>query len=87
MITIELGNSDHTITDVLFPDGSAGIAFTIQDCEIGKEFNSDAKTDIDMHSYFRIVSSESASLDVIIAACERAKERMNGGAALSKEAE
>jgi hypothetical protein len=87
MITIELGHGDHIITDVLLPDGSAGIAFTVQDCEIGKVFNTDVKTDIDMHSYFRIVSSESASLDVIIAACERAKERMNDGAALSKEAE
>ena len=77
MITIELGNADHVITDVLLEDeGLAGIAFTLQQCPIGEEFETEAKTDIEMHSYLRIISSKPESLDVIIAACERAKARL-----------
>jgi len=72
--TIELGHGDKIVTDIHNKDeGWAGFAISDGECEVGEAFETDAKTDIEMGAKFRIITKNPKSLDVIIAACERAK--------------
>ncbi len=74
MLTIELGNGDTVITDILGPEAKwAGVCFTRHECPVGTYVDMGADTDIEMGAFFRIVATDPKSLDVLIAACERAK--------------
>ena len=74
MNEIQLGNADTLISDINNEaEGWAGVCFSEHDCEVGEEFKTDAKTDNELGAFFRIISTNPKSLDVLIEALQRAK--------------
>lgn len=74
---IELGHGKHLVTDIFDPDGEwAGIAISEGECPVGEFAETDAETVADLNPLVIIKTENPASLDVIIAACERAKAAM-----------
>lgn len=80
MQTIELGKGEHVISDIHNDDENwAGFSITLAKCAVGQIYDTDATTDIELGAFFRIITTNPASLDVIISACTRAKAFLNNG--------
>lgn len=73
-LDVVLGNQDKIISDIHNDEeGWAGFCISNTDCPIGEVFETDAKTDIELNAFVRIVSTKVESLDALIAAIEKAK--------------
>jgi len=79
MIEIELGYADKIISDIYddIDNKWAGIAISDGECPVGETINTGAKMIDDLNPLIVIKTANIKSLDVIIAACNRAKERLN----------
>jgi len=76
-MNIELGNGDKLVTDIFAPDGEwCGIAISEGDCPVGEFADIEAETVGELEPLLTITTKDPKSLDVIIAACERAKAQV-----------
>ena len=77
LFDIELGNGDKIISDLYNEKaGWGGFCISNGKCSVGEIIETGAETDNDLEAFLRIRTTNPESLDVIIAACERAKARM-----------
>lgn len=74
-LDILLGQGDKIITDI-HGDGWSGIAVSAGEAEIGEFIDTGAKKVGDLDPLVTIVADNLKSLNVIIEACERAKEHL-----------
>jgi hypothetical protein len=75
MMQIELGHGDKLVTDTHnFEEGWAGFCISDGDCAVGETIDMRVETDLELKPELRIITKNPKSLDVIIAACERAKK-------------
>ena len=79
MLEIELGNGDKLISDIYANNGEwVGISISdaVSPTAVGEDVITDAKTVEGLKPNVTIKTSNPASLDVLIWACERAKNRL-----------
>lgn len=77
-LELHLGAGDKLVSDV-YDDVNgewSGIAISDGDCPVGEFINTGAKMLDDLDPLLVIKTSNPKSLDVVIAACERAKARL-----------
>ncbi len=74
-LDIMLGQGDTIITDIV-GDGWSGIAVSDGEAEIGEVIDTGAKKVEDLNPIVTIVADNIKSLNVIISACERAKDHL-----------
>ena len=75
---IELGSGDVIISDIHnVKDKWAGVAFSQGECKVGEYVENGGKTDIEIGAYFRIISTNPKSLDVLINALWRARRQLD----------
>ena len=77
-LEIELGHGDKLVTDI-YDDKNrewSGIAISNGDCPVGEFIATGADRVAELEPLVTIITANTASLDVIIAACERAKEKL-----------
>ena len=74
MLDIELGKGNTIVSDVHNVDGKwAGICISYGEARTGELVELEGDTDEEIGAVLRIRSTNPKSLDVVIAACERAK--------------
>lgn len=78
MLEIELGHGDKLVSDIYDEKNGkwAGIAMCDGNCPVGEFINTGAKMVADLNPHVVIRTANPDSLDVIIQACERAKEKL-----------
>ena len=78
-LNIELGNGDKLVTDIWDDKNGewAGIAISDGEAEVGEFIDTGADRVGELKPHVTIVTTNPKSLDVIIAACERAKTKLN----------
>ena len=77
-LEVELGHGDKLVTDI-YDDKCgdwAGIAISNGECPIGEIIDTGADRVAELEPLLTIISANPASMDVIIAACQRAKEKL-----------
>lgn len=75
-VEVVLGHGDKLVRDVSnSDDGWAGFCISHGECQVGHKIKA-GETDNDLGAFLRIRTHNPDSLDVIIAACERAKMKL-----------
>ena len=75
---IILGQGNTIVSDIFADDGSwIGIAFSEFKCAVGETVDTGAVTVEDLDPLVTIKADHPMSLDMVIAACQRAKEKYN----------
>lgn len=77
MKTIQLGHGDKLVTDTHNTDEKwAGFCISDGKCPVGETIDTGCKIDSELNPEIRIITKVPKSLDMIIAACERAKSHL-----------
>ncbi len=77
-LNIELGHGDKLITDIYDDKNGvwAGISISHGKCPVGEFIDTGADRVLDLSPVVTITTASPKSLDVLIAACERAKKHL-----------